>query len=184
MTKLKTSTQSFTRIKDIKEDVVIFDDNMACMVIELSAVNFSLLSPREQNAKIYAYASLLNSLSFPIQIVIRSKRLDITSYLKLLEDEAKKMGGGTPSQISKYREFVGNLVKINTILDKRFYIIIYFSFLEKVASLGHFEESAKANLHSKASSLSSQLARLNLKCKILNREELVKLYYDFYNEHS
>lgn len=182
MSRLKTSTQNFTKIKDIKDDVVIFDDNRACVVVELSAVNFSLLSPQEQDAKIFAYAGLLNSLSFPIQIVIRSKRLDISSYLRLLDEEAKKEGDGAVSQISKYREFVANLVKVNTILDKRFYVVIYFSFLEKVASLGHFEETAKANLHSKASSLASQLARLNLKTRTLGREELIKLYYDFYNE--
>lgn len=183
MAKSKTSTQSFTQIKDIKDDIVIFDDNRACMVVELSAVNFSLLSPKEQDAKIYAYAGLLNSLSFPIQIVIRSRRLDISSYLHLLDVEAQKaVRAEASSQIKKYRDFVADLVKVNTILDKKFYIIIYFSFLEKVASLGHFDETAKINLHSKASSLSTQLSRLNLKARIMGRDDLVKLFYEFYNE--
>lgn len=183
MAKSKTSTQGFTQIKDVKEDIVIFDDNHACMVVELSSVNFSLLSPQEQDAKIFAYSGLLNSLSFPIQIVIRSKKLDISSYLKILDGEAQKAKTlEMSSQIKKYREFVTNLVKVNTILDKRFYVVIYFSFLEKVVSFGHFEDAAKTNLHSKASSLSSQLARLNLKAKVLEHDELVKLFYDFYNE--
>lgn len=183
MARSKTSTQNFTQVKDINNDIVIFENNRACMVIELSAVNFTLLSPQEQDAKIYAYAGLLNSLSFPIQILIRSKKLDISSYLGLLDKEAQKSENETlSSQIKKYHDFVANLVKVNTILDKKFYMIIYFSFLEKVSSLGNFEETARANLHSKASSLSSQLGRLNLRTKILEREELIKLFYDFYNE--
>lgn len=183
MARLKTSTQNFTQIKDIENDIVIFENNRACLVIELNAVNFSLLSPQEQESKIFAYSGLLNSLSFPIQIVIRSKKLDISSYLRLLDIEAQKAQNQTSSdQIKRYKDFVANLVKVNTILDKKFYVVIYFSFLEKVASLGNFDEEAKANLHSKASSLSSQLARLNLKAKILQKDELTKLFYDLYNE--
>lgn len=183
MANSKTSTQNFTEIKDIKDDVVIFDKGQACMVIELNAVNFSLLSPEEQDAKIFAYAGLLNSLSFPIQIVIRSKRLDISSYLRLLDIEAQKLQNEILSgQIKKYRDFVANLVKVNVILDKKFYIVIYFSFLEKITGVGDFDETAKLNLHSKASSLNSQLERLNLKARILHKEELTKLFYEFYNE--
>src|ERR1035437_3399966 len=81
------STQKFIDITDIADDIVILGGGNACLVIEVSATNFALLSPDEQDAKIYAYASLLNSLSFPIQIVIRSKKIDISNYLKLLDTE-------------------------------------------------------------------------------------------------
>lgn len=179
----RTSTQSFTEVKDIKEDIVLFERGHACLVIELSAVNFSLLSPEEQDSKIFAYASLLNSLSFPIQIVIRSKKLDISSYLRLLEVQSQKaQNEELQNKIKKYRDFVANLVKVNTILDKKFYMVIYYSFLEKLSKMGSFDDAAKAALHSKASSLSSQLARLNLKTRILQKEELTQLFYDLYNE--
>jgi len=68
-----TVTQQFIEITNIVDDIVILNGGNAALVIEVSATNFTLLSPEEQDAKIYAYASLLNSLSFPIQIVIRSK---------------------------------------------------------------------------------------------------------------
>lgn len=183
MARARTSTQSFTGIKDIKEDIVFFEKGHASLVIELNAVNFSLLSPAEQDAKIYAYASLLNSLSFPLQIVIRSKKLDISNYLRLLEQQGAKTQDETLSlQIKKYRDFVAELVRVNIILDKKFYVVIYFSFLEKVASFGNFEEAAKASLHSKAASLNNQLARLNLRARTLQKDELVRLFYDLYNE--
>src|SRR5665647_506424 len=88
--KINATTQKFTEIQDVVDDIVILTGGNACLVIEVTATNFALLSAGEQDSKIYSYAALLNSLSFPIQILIRSKKLDITSYLKLLDVEAKK----------------------------------------------------------------------------------------------
>lgn len=181
---IRSSTQSFTEIKEIIGDVVIFEKGNACLIFELTATNFALLSVDEQDAKIFAYSSLLNSLSFPIQIVIRSEKLDISSYLKLLDEEiSKKSNTKFGQQIQKYRNFVQDLVKVNTILDKKFYVVIPFTHLENPSFASkNFVETAKTALHSKASSLSSQLARLNLKSKTLEGEELAKLFYDIYNE--
>ena len=81
---IKSSTQSFTEIEDIKDDILLLKDFSASIVIGVGAVNFWLLSAEEQSSIISAYSSLLNSLSFPIQIVILSKKMDISSYLEYL----------------------------------------------------------------------------------------------------
>lgn len=183
--KIQATTQKFTEIQDIADDVVIFTGGRACLVIELTSVNFALLSPQEQDSKIFSYASLLNSLSFPLQIVIRSKKLDISNYLKLLDAQAENHAQNEKqaAAIKEYRNFVAELVKVNTVLDKKFYVVISFSYLESVvSSKQNFEQSAKAALHSKAQSFHSQLTRLNLRAKTLNKEALVKLFYDLYNE--
>jgi hypothetical protein len=188
------STQKFIEIENILDDIVISGSGNACLVIEVSATNFALLSPEEQDAKIYAYASLLNSLSFPIQIVIRSKKLDISNYLKLLDIEKDK----TPNQdlakqIGLYRDFVKELVKVNTVLDKKFYIIIPYSSLEKGvsgaratfqagSSKDSFMVGARAALHSKAESIHTQLRRLSLKARTLDEEQLTKLFYEIFND--
>jgi hypothetical protein len=188
------STQKFIEISNIVDDIVISSGGYACLVIDVSATNFALLSPEEQDAKIYAYASLLNSLSFPIQIVIRSKKLDITNYLKLLDDEkVKTQNAALAKQIGLYRDFVKELVKVNTVLDKKFYIVIPYSSLEKGASGAReafkggssqdsFVVGAKASLHSKAESIHTQLRRLNLKARTLDEEQLTKLFYDIFND--
>lgn len=188
------STQGFIDINDIVDDIVISGGGNACLVIEVSATNFALLSPAEQDAKIYGYASLLNSLSFPIQIVIRSKKLDISNYLKLLDDEKEKtQNPNLAKQIGLYRDFVKELVKINTVLDKKFYLIIPYSSLEKGhlgtngAPKGNSNQSnfiigATASLHSKAESVHTQLRRLNLKARTLDGDQLTKLFYDIFND--
>lgn len=188
------STQKFIEIVDIVDDVVVLDGGNACLIIEVEATNFALLSPEEQDAKIYAYAALLNSLSFSIQIVIRSKRLNVSNYLKLLEQEQlNTKNPNLANQIGLYKDFVTELVKVNTILDKKFYIIIPYSSLEK-GVLGAREQTgisssqsmlivgAKAALHSKAESLMNQLNRLNLKAEILGREGATKLFYEIFND--
>lgn len=195
--KIHSTTQKFTEIEDISEDIVILAGGNACLIIEVTSTNFALLSVEEQDSKIYAYASLLNSLSFSVQIIILSKKLDITSYLKLLEIEAKKTQNKLlAEQIGLYRDFVQELVKVNTVLDKKFYICIPYSYLEKGATGAtaqamdksaskqqNYINQAKASLHSKAESIHSQLSRLNLKAKTLEKEELIKLYYEIYNDN-
>jgi hypothetical protein len=188
------STQKFIEITDIVDDIVILNSGYACIVIEVKATNFALLSADEQDAKIYSYSALLNSLSFPIQIVIRSKKLNISSYLKLLEEERQQSKNPKfAEQIGMYKDFVAELVKVNTILDKKFYIVIYYSSLEKgVSGVGNqmgvsnsqslFVIGARASLHSKAEVLHSQIQRIGLKAETLGKEKLIKLFYEIFND--
>lgn len=191
-----TPTQRFIEIEDIVDDIVVMAKSNACIIVEVMATNFALLSGEEQEAKIYSYASLLNSLSFPIQIVIRSKKLDVSSYLKLLDDErAKTQTEALAKQMSLYRNFVQELVKVNTILDKKFYIVIPYSSLEETltsvrsaaennsAGDDNFVSEAKAALYSKADALETQLNRLNLKSERLGKEKLTKFFYDIFNDN-
>jgi len=187
-------TQKFIEIVDIVDDIAILAKENACIVIEVMATNFALLSSDEQGSKIFAYASLLNALSFPIQILIRSKRLDVSLYLKLLDvEKARAQTAALSRQIGLYREFVQELVKVNTILDKKFYIVIPYSSMEKTfgdtrnaresnAPKNDFASDAKAGLYSKADAVQTQLTRLNLKSERLGKEKLTKLYYDIFND--
>jgi len=189
-------SQRFIEIADIIDDIVVLAGGNACLIIEIQATNFSLLSLEEQGAKIFSYASLLNALSFSIQIVIRSKKLDVSNYLKLLDEEkAKAQTEALSKQIGLYRNFVQELVKVNTILDKKFYIVVPYSSLEKGvegvtetigdnSAQGNFIAEAKAALYSKADAVHTQLNRLNLKAETLGKEKITKLFYDIFNDES
>jgi hypothetical protein len=196
--RINATTQDHLEIDDIVEDVVLLKDGSACLVLQTTAVNFGLLSEREQDATIFAYAALLNSLSFPIQIVIRSKRTDISNYLEQLSEAEKKQRNlDLKDQIRKYREFVSQTVQKGRVLDKKFYIVIPFSFLELGAggalrglakggralpySKDYILEQAKINLYPKRDQLLKQLSRLGLSARVLAAPELVELYFDVYN---
>lgn len=187
------STQKFIEIIDVVDEVVVLSGGNAAVILEVQATNFDLLSKEEQDAKIYSYSALLNSLSFPIQIVIRSKKLDISSYLNQLETEAQKSKNvNFGNQIRAYKNFVSELIKINSVLDKRFYIVIpYFSLesgilgakqvLDKTA-LTQFSQSAKSALSIKAETIHSQLGRIGLKAKTLEKDEIIKVFYEIFND--
>ena len=185
----KPTTQKFTGIEDIQDDIVILSGRQACQVIEITAVNFALQSLEEQQSKIQSYASLLNSLSYSVQIVIASRKLDISSYLLILEHEAKTTTNPKlASHISNYRNFVADLVKNNDVLDKRFYMVISYSFLEKGAvgtssakNKKAFVMDAKNMLESKTLTVLQELNHIGLQSKVLRRDELIKVYYEIFN---
>ena len=186
------STQKFIGIKDVVEDIVILSNGTACVIVEVTAANFELLSPEEQDARIYAYATLLNSLSFSIQILIRSKRVDISNYLSSLDNQiAATQNPQLRTNVQKYKEFIKNLVKVNVILDKQFYIVIPYSSLEKGASgvssaMGRTQKDlflvgAKSSLYAKSENLLSQLQRTGLKASRIDKDKIIKLFYDIFN---
>ncbi len=193
--KIHASTQKFTEIVDFGDNIVLFEGGYAAMVIEVTASNFALLSRREQDSKIYSYAALLNSLSFPIQILIRNKRMDISSYLKELDEAAATTKNPQLARhIKLYRTFVQEMVIVNVVLNKSFYIVISFSALEGgvtgvsqsiqtgQAKTDIFAVSAMKNLESKANALLPQLQKISSTARVLEKEDLIKLFYDEYNE--
>lgn len=187
--KAHSTTQKFTQIEDILGEVAIFSGSQAALVMEVTATNFALQSQEEQQSRIYSYGALLNSLSFPVQILIVSRKLDISNYIKLLDIEAKKTPNPSLShQINMYKDFVSQLVRANTVLDKKFYVILSFSILEKGAkgvaqskNKQAFFNEARAELNSKANSMKQELIRVGLKSRILEREELLSVFYGIYN---
>lgn len=188
--KTSPTTQHFTGIEDIIDDVVILPGKQACQIIEVTATNFSLQSTQEQQIKILSYASLLNSLSFPIQIVILSRKLDISSYLTLLDNHAKNTSNPKLSEhITNYRSFIADLVKNNDVLDKKFYISVSYSFLEKGAGAvgtakdkNAFVYDAKNILGSKSLAVMQEVSRIGIKARVLRKNELIKLFYEVFNQ--
>ncbi len=204
---IKGTTQEHLPIEDIADNMVISKDGSCCYILETSSVNFDLLSQREQEAMIYAYAAILNSLTFPLQIFIRSAVKDLSSYIRYLRSwEDKTRNPLVKKQISHYREFVAEVVEKNNVLTKSFYLVIPFSSyglgVESVKSNLPFSvpgakkdknlpiskskviEKAKASLEPKKEHVLRVFARLGLKMRQLETKELMSLFYEIYNEES
>lgn len=195
--KIHATTQKFTELVDFGEDIVILQGGNACMIIELTASNFALLSKREQDSRIFSYAGLLNSLSFPIQILIRNRRMDISQYIVELDEVIKNTKNPQlASYVAYYSSFVKEMVTVNVVLNKSFYIIIPFSSLELGVSgaaqtqqknlnqSDSFIENARKALQNKANAVLGQLQKFATTAKVLEKEELIKLFYEIYNEDT
>ncbi len=198
--KINSTTQDFTEIVDIVDDVVLFKGKNACCILEVSSVNFFLLSADEQNARIYGYMSLINSLSFAIQILIISKRVDMGNYLAILDQKIESsQNQKIKDHLTMYRQFIDELVKNEGLLDKKIYLVVPYSYLEgsimpgqqqtpqqtkKVPQAGPFAEQAKNALISKRSVIQTQVERMGLMARPLAHEELVKLFYEILNNDN
>jgi len=194
---IRSTTQLFIELEMIDHDMIMFTDGSCCEIVSTSAVNFGLLSEKEQDAIISAYAGLLNSLSFPIELLIRTQHKDVTAYLRLLEDqERKQKNPKLAKSIHDYRLFVAATVKEKDVLDKNFYIIIPFSSLELGASTSvlfgtkkkglpyqkkYIFDRAITILNPKRDHIIRLLNRVGLQAHQLTNEELVKLLFRSYN---
>jgi hypothetical protein len=197
MKPITSTTQNFLDIEDIVADLLILKDGSACMVLLVSAINFDLLSEREQDATIFAYAQLLNSLTFSVQIVVTSKQKDISDYVKLLEERLTQVKSPLLyEQMNKYRDFIKSIVRQGNVLDKKFYVVIPFSSLElgtkaAISVLGNrsglpapkieIAQRSTINLAPKRDHLIRQFARIGLKARQLTSEELLQEFFNYYN---
>lgn len=186
---IKASTQEFVEFETIKDDVVVLKDYSCCMVIKSGAVNFDLLSEEEQRLMITSFASLLNSLSFPVQILVLSTKMDISSYEAYLDRKINDQSDSAiKQQLVNYKEFVKNIVKKTTTLEKNFYFVIPFSPLEmgvkgatKKYDTEYIVARAKTSLYPKKDHLMRLLNKMGLKGMVLQEQQLVELMYALYN---
>ena len=178
------TTQQHLLISDIKDDILILKNGGGALVLQVSAVNFGLLSEREQIAIISAFAQMLNSLSFSIQIVIYSERLNISSYLTLLEKAQLAQTNPLLSRmIGSYRQFIQTTIKENDVLDKKFFLVVPLFPLELgiAATRENLERKIKTILLPRRDQVVRQLNRVGLKATQLTHQKLIELFYNIYN---
>ena len=199
-TPIKAGTQEHIPIADITQDIVVYKDGGAAIVLESSALNFGLLSEKEKEAVIAAYAALINSLTFSIQIVIRSKRKNIANYMKYLEEAYQKTTNPQLKDlIANYKVFIAETIKKKNVLEKKFYIVLPLSPYELGLSKSfgsatkrkgplpfpksYVIKKAQLTLYPRRDHLNRQTGRLGLKIRQLKTGELIGLYYNIYNEN-
>jgi len=195
---LYSSTQDRLPIADIIHDIVLFKDGGAALIIESTSLNFGLLNEIEQDAVIASYAGLLNSFNFPVQIVVRSQRKDISNYIRFLEESKKKINNQKLMILmNDYQKFITESVKKKNVLSKNFYLVVPFTRLELGLAKGlvsfsqkspivpfpksYVLKKARVALYPKRDHLIRQARRLGVELRQLTTPELIELFYHIYN---
>lgn len=195
-----TSTQQYLDIAEVRDDIVVMKDGTLRAVLLVSSINFALKNEDEQNAIISSYVSFLNSLDFPVQIVIQSRRLNIDDYLgRLVDAEKTQTNELLRAQIADYSQFIKELVELGKIMNKRFFVVVPYNPMsnkakswwertKEVLSPGgavHMKEALflerKKSLDLRASLVSSGLQSMGLQISQLDTQGLIELYYTVYN---
>ena len=165
---MKPSTQDFLEFEQIKDGVIILKNKGLRTVLMVSSLNFALKSTEEQNAILYQFQNFLNSLDFSCQILVQSRRLNITGYLeKLAEIEKKEENELLKIQIIDYRKFIEQITKGGSIMQKTFYVIVPF----------HTTKPSITTKRGKLPKISSLTEEVFQRCKtqLLQRVEFVIL---------
>jgi len=187
------STQQFLEVDQIKEGVIVLRNKALRGVIMVSSLNFALKSEDEQNAIIYQFQNFLNSLDFSLEIVVQSRRLNITGYLEKLEElEEKQENELLKTQTAEYRKFIKDLIAGGQILSKNFFVVVPFTLIEipgMKEMKGRMEKQptavlteeqfqrAKSQLWQRMEFVALGLRRCGLRCVPLNSPELIELFW-------
>jgi hypothetical protein len=197
------ATQTHLRIAEIRDNVLVLKNGGLRAVIETTSVNFNLKSEEEQNAIIYSYQAFLNTLDFPVQILVKSRKLDLDNYLSGLKDLGEKQPNPLlKAQTFEYVEYIQRLLEYADIMEKSFYVIVPMNPLRanKVSFWGKFLQRFKMQdntseilkrhkefenlvkgLSQRVATVAGGLENCGLKTKQMTTSELVELFYTINN---
>lgn len=202
------STQNTLQIAEIRDGIVIMSDGSFRSVVMHKSINFDLMSPQEQEAVEYSYQGFLNSLYFPIQIFIRSQKVDLQPYIEKLDKIRTEHDNMLLAMLMEdYLIYIDQLAQQTNIMDKKFYVVIpYFprpesakkalsdskNFMTGVMSMFNNQETrvvineqdlenAKNELRNRVQSVLGGLNQCGVPGLPLDTQELIELYYDTYN---
>lgn len=199
--KVSTSpTQQFLDVAEVKEDAIVLKSGALRSVLAVSAINYDLKSSEEQDAIVNQYQNFLNSLDFPIQILISSRKLNMNHYLEFIESKEKEQHNELLRlQISEYKNFINQLVTVSNIMEKNFYIIVPFSPIESretgfFSNLGNMLnpqknildkreafETYRNQLFQRVDHIIAGLSGIGVRIVPLQTQDLVELLYESYN---
>ena len=170
-------------------------------VLLATSVNFDLKSQAEQDSIEFAFQGFLNSLNFSLQIVIRSRKIDLDNYIAGLEQAQLTQDNALLQNLmTDYISSIRQLIESVNIMDKEFYVVIPFfppvitktNFVSRLQSIlkpqqdvvqqsaGEFE-AHKAELLQRTDIVAAGLGQLGIRAISLSTQELIELYYGIYN---
>lgn len=201
-------TKELVEVQEIKQNTIILKNGALRQIIMVGGINFALKSEEEQNIILEAYRNFLNSLEFPIQILIHSRKVNIENYIKLLlkrrDEESSPI---LKNQIEEYIEFIRGFVQENEIMNKTFFVIVPFApislsqetkkitskipFLSKSIPSAETQNNTEEEINQNINQLNQRVARvmeglasIGLDAIVLNDEGLLELLYNFYNPEA
>ena len=200
------STQLHLNVAEIKDNVVVLKNGGLRAILQTSSVNFNLKSEEEQNSIIYAYQSFLNSLDFPIQITIQSRKLDIDKYIENVREAAERHENPLlKQQTLEYAEYIQKLVEYADIMEKSFYVVVPFDpyraqklnplerFMQSISAADSLDnikrrhrefEELNRHLMERVNAVKTGLEACNLRVAQLTTPQLVELLYRLYNPET
>ena len=165
----RASASGLLPVEAIASDALRLRGGGLRAVLECPTLAFGIKGELEQRALIDAWTALLNSLTHPIQIVIRTRRLDGTRVAQIQ--------GLTASRLDALRDSYGHLLSTlaeqRAIVDRGYYLVVPWD-PPRVRGRSARTEGIDA-LEQRVCWLSEALRRLDLEARRLSGHELATL---------
>jgi len=184
------STQDFVPIKQVREGVMILETKEIRGILMVSSINIGLKSIEEQKAIINHFQSFLNSLDFPCQIVVQSRKTNITGYIeKVKELEKNQTNNLLKKQTTGYRRFLEEFVEKESVYTKSFFVVVPYmpqaislkkSTKEQELSEENFQRG-KEQLYQRMEFVALGLRRCGLHCAPLTTLEIIELFWSIFH---
>ncbi|MEK7194664.1 MAG: hypothetical protein AAB667_00145 [Patescibacteria group bacterium] len=195
-------TKQLVAISDIHDSVVILNNGSLRMILEISAINFELRSEEEQAAIIQNFQSFINSVDFPLQIAVLSRKFSIEPYIATIEQAGTELTNDLLRvQSEEYSKFIKELSSLSNIMSKRFYVVVPFFVTEAPSGKGFLDgfknvfksnktvseippekfQAYRTQLVQRAELVYSGLVGMGLRVRALEDSELNGLMYELYN---
>ncbi len=197
------TTQDFIPIKEIRDGIIVLNDGSLRALLLASAINIALKSQEEQEAVIMQFQGFLNSLEFPIQIAVQSRRYDIKPYLLTLERRIQQQQEELLRlQTREYIEFIKWFTDSVNVMSKKFYVVVPYkgSIISSNSSTGiidkifgkksssksfkdeteQFEEQ-RSQLEQRIAIVKGGLSSFGVRSEQLNTEEAIEVFYAMFN---
>lgn len=174
----KASARQQVALKGVRDGILLLPQNNYRAILSVSALNFELRSENEQDAIIDTYESFLNSIGWPIQILVRTREIDMDDYLENLNHRLRSETIPVyKTQLKNYDEFIRSLITNNKILTRHFYIIIPFRPSDNKTDFNLIREQIKLRIDI----IAKGMARLGIRVDQLDSLAVLDLFYSFYS---
>lgn len=199
MAKIGTPAQQFIPVKDVRDGIVILKDGTLCTIVLVSSVNLSLKSYDEQRATLAQFQNFLNTLDFPVQIVVQSRKYDVRPYIVTLENRLREQTEQLLQvQTREYIQFIQSFTEQVNVMRKSFFVVVpyvpavlkqnsgigkIFSFLRSTPTTdttSDFEEE-RTQLEQRVSVVEQGLSSVGLRLVPLGTQEVIEVLYKTFN---
>src|SRR5712691_3504281 len=112
-------------IDAIEDSVVALPGSEYRAVLEVSGTASPLADDAREEGLLAGFATFLNALSYPIQILVRATPVDLSRYVASLEERGRQMSDGQLAALAHdHAAFVQGLARQRTLLERRFYVVV------------------------------------------------------------
>lgn len=185
-----------SKVKDIKQDMIVLGNNKYTKVLEVTPVNYFLLSQEEQEGIDAQFETWLAQISYNVQLYMQNRFIDLDEPITEMEKTVQRERTlGLNDLASEYAaNLIGNLrewERTTSQYDTKYYVVLPYQVDVNKLEADSTEElqgkilrKATQELNRRMNTAINSLTKANMEVKELSNTGLVELLYYTFNRRK